>query len=77
LLAQQVPAARRPAYVSEESDEPEQVVEAKGGPLTWEEREEIRNKRKKEQKYQESLRKRALARKDLKKPLRRTKRRRR
>lgn len=55
LLVQEVAAAKRPAYVSEESDQPEEVAKAHGGPLTWEEREEIRKKKKKRDEYRKRL----------------------
>lgn len=57
LLARHVPAARRPAYVSGESDEPEQVLEA-DGPLTWEEREELRKRRKRDRSKKSAQQKR-------------------
>lgn len=68
LLVQQVPLSRRPAYVSEESDEPEKVLEAKGGPLSWEEREEIRKKRKQQKEYRESLSRRVIRKRNRRGP---------
>ena len=58
LLVLCVTAAKRPSYVDGGSDDPEEVLRAEA-PLTWDEREQLRKVRLKEEQRRRSLRKRA------------------
>ena len=74
LLAQHVAAPRRPSYVSEESDDPEEAANKVGEPLTWMEREELRKRQKRQEEYRKKLVKRAGKRRKRRKPKKRRRR---
>lgn len=59
LLVREIPVAKRPAYVSEESDEPEKAAEQTTGALTWNEREALRKTVKRDKEIKKALAKRS------------------